>query len=472
MKVRTRLAIGFLVVVVMIAPATFVSLRTYRQIHEEFEALEGDIIPGAIAMAEMEHLATQGHHHLMEYMVHGKEENRELAQSCLEDLQKAGLEHLRRERHVGPQEQRDPGELLAKIRGVSSGIAAVIDLKRQGVPVDELSRKEDETVQPAEAALMKQVRAHRAAHMEELAEAEEAVHRAHIAGVRAVIVATVCAAIIALAATFLTSRSIVRPLRALQEGTCTVAGGDLDYRVGTARKDEIGELSRAFDRMTEGLSRTLVARSALEEANAALKSEVADRERAQAALRESEEGLRITLASIGDGVIATDTDRRVTGLNKVTEELTGWTAEEARGRALEEVFHIINEETREPAKDPVARVLAFGRIEGLANHTVLVARDGSERPIADSAAPIRNASGQIAGVVLVFRDITDRRRAERELQQRMDELEQFNRLAVDREERMIELKREVNEMARKAGAAPPYDLAFAESGKGVTDDEA
>jgi len=471
MRIRTRLAIGFLIVVAMILPAALLSLRTYRRIHQEFEGLRDDIIPGVLTMVEMEQAATQAHHRLMEYMVHGKEEDTELARSCLEGLKKAGLEHLEHDRHAGPEEQRAAEELLARTEGLSSAIAAIIDLKRQGVGADELSRKEDETVHPAGAALVQQIRAHKAVHMQELAEAEAAVHRAHVAGARIVALATACAALIALATALLTSRSIVRPLRSLQEGTRTVAGGDLDYRVGTARKDEVGELSRAFDRMTEGLSKTLVAKSALDEANAALKSEAAERERAQAALRESEQGLRTTLASIGDGVMATDTARRVTRLNKVAEELTGWSAEDARGRPLEEVFHIINEQTREPAKDPVARVLASGRIEGLANHTVLVARDGSERPIADSAAPICDASGRIAGVVLVFRDITGRRRAKRELQQRMDELEQFNRLAVGREERMIELKREVNEMARKAGAAPPYDLAFAESGKGGTDDE-
>jgi len=466
MKIKTRLAIGFLVVVAMIMPATFFSLRTYRQIHKEFNILKDDIIPGAMAVVKMERLTTQGHRHLMEHMVHGKQEDRELAQSCLEDLKKAAMEHSRHERHVGPQEQLAAEEIETKTKELGSAITAIIDLKRRGVPADELARKEDDTVHPAEAALMKQLRAHKAVHMEELAEAKEVVHRAHATGVQTVVLATVCAVIVALAAAFLTSRSIVRPLRGLQEGTRTVAKGNLDYRVGTARKDEIGELGRAFDRMTEGLSKTLIAKSVLEDANAALSSEIAEHKRAQAALRKSEEQLRITLTSIGDGVIATDTNRCVTRLNKVAEELTGWTAEEACGRPLEEVFNIINEQTRAPAHDPVARVIATGRIEGLANHTVLVARDGSERSIADSAAPIHDAAGQITGVVLVFRDVTEERRQQEQLRRRMDELGRFNRQAVGREERMIELKREVNEMARKAEAAPPYDLAFAESDKG------
>ena len=326
--------------------------------------------------------------------------------------------------------------------------------------------------------------------------------------------------------------------------------------------------------------------------------------RSNESLRKSEEHLRVTLASIGDAVIAVDTDRRVENLNGTAEQLTGWTLEEARGRPLAEVFQIINEETRKPVRNPVARVIVSGQIEGLANHTVLIARDGTERAIADSAAPIQDASGRTIGVVLVFRDITEerdrqkekeqllhdmgerikelnclyglskivekpgitpegilqemvqllppswqypliasghirfegqvfetdacpqgpwcqssdievngrkagsievcyrearpeadegpflkeeralidavaerlgriieRKQAKEESQRHLQELERFNRLTVGREQRMIELKREVNEMAHKGGLAPPYDLAFAESGKGGIGDE-
>jgi PAS domain S-box-containing protein len=127
----------------------------------------------------------------------------------------------------------------------------------------------------------------------------------------------------------------------------------------------------------------------------------------------TEEGLRATLASIGDGVIAADAEGRVVFLNPVAQALTGWTQEEARGRPLGRVFRIVNEHTRQEAEDPAARALREGAAVGLANPTLLIARDGTERPIDDSASPVRNARGQVGGVVLVFRDITDRRRAER-----------------------------------------------------------
>src|SRR5436190_2953307 len=124
-----------------------------------------------------------------------------------------------------------------------------------------------------------------------------------------------------------------------------------------------------------------------------------ERSRVEHALRESEESLATTLNSIGDAVIASDTEGRITRMNPVAVKLTGWTMEEARGKRLSEVFQIFNEETGEPVESPVDQVLREGVVVGLANHTVLVARDGIERAIADSGAPIRDAHGSLRGVV-------------------------------------------------------------------------
>ncbi|HMG23978.1 MAG TPA: PAS domain S-box protein, partial [Kofleriaceae bacterium] len=140
------------------------------------------------------------------------------------------------------------------------------------------------------------------------------------------------------------------------------------------------------------------------------------RRAAEEALRRSEESLAATLYSIGDGVIATDERGRVTRLNPVAEALTGWRQADAVGRQIESVFHIVNELTRAPAINPVGRVLSEGTVVGLANHTALITRDGVERPIADSGSPIRDGSGAVLGAVLVFRDVTEERRAEEEYQ--------------------------------------------------------
>jgi len=143
--------------------------------------------------------------------------------------------------------------------------------------------------------------------------------------------------------------------------------------------------------------------------------DLTSRRAAEEKLRESEESLAATLYSIGDGVLATDDHGRVTRINSAAEQLTGWAEREAIGRPLEEVFNIVNEQTRERCTNPVARVLADGAIVGLANHTVLISRDGTERPIADSGAPIRAADGATRGAVVVFRDVSKQRLAEDEL---------------------------------------------------------
>jgi len=128
-------------------------------------------------------------------------------------------------------------------------------------------------------------------------------------------------------------------------------------------------------------------------------------------LRESEETLHATLYSIGDAVISTDAEAQVASMNPVAESLTGWSEQEAAGQPLATVFRIVNEHTGNPVESPARQVLKEGRIVGLANHTLLLARDGRKIPIADSGAPIRNAAGEITGLVLVFRDQTDERKA-------------------------------------------------------------
>jgi PAS domain S-box-containing protein len=138
--------------------------------------------------------------------------------------------------------------------------------------------------------------------------------------------------------------------------------------------------------------------------------EAARRTRARA--QERHEVLRVTLGSIGDAVITTDTSGRVTYMNAVAESLTGWSQTDALGQPLDAVFKIVNEQTRKPVESPATKALRDGTVVGLANHTVLLTRDGRERAIDDSAAPITNETGDVSGCVLIFRDVSERRRME------------------------------------------------------------
>lgn len=148
----------------------------------------------------------------------------------------------------------------------------------------------------------------------------------------------------------------------------------------------------------------------------------------QRALTASEENLRITLRSIGDAVIATDAGGRVTRMNPVAEELTGWCEEEALGRPLSEVFQVADADTRELVEDPVERILERGDVIGNAHHSLLLSADGVERQIADRGAPIRNGEGEFVGVVLVFRDITEQLSLEEQLRQ-VQKMESIGQLA-------------------------------------------
>lgn len=211
-------------------------------------------------------------------------------------------------------------------------------------------------------------------------------------------------------------------LRHLTWQTGMIARGDFSQRV-----DFMGEFSESFNSMVQSLSeandRIKRYTEQLERVNADLTAEIEERKQAEEALRVSRKWLRVTLNSIGDAVLTTDTQGRITFLNPVAEALTGWETTEASGLPSSKVFNIINEKTGEAAEDIIGRVLREGRIALLANNTALICRDGRRVPIEDSAAPIKNSEGELLGVVLIFRDVAEKRLAREELKRARDELE-------------------------------------------------
>ena len=168
--------------------------------------------------------------------------------------------------------------------------------------------------------------------------------------------------------------------------TLVILAGVIGLVIGLFTRDRLQDVSAAFRRSLD------LQRSRAEE------------------LFQSEQHLRTTLASIGDGVVSCDADGKVELMNPIAQELTGWLESQARGRPIGEVFHIINETTRQPVENPVTKVQRLNRVVAIANHTVLIRKDGSELSIDDSGAPIRNKAGELTGVVMVFRDITMERR--------------------------------------------------------------
>lgn len=203
----------------------------------------------------------------------------------------------------------------------------------------------------------------------------------------------------------LTYRNTVKSISELQAGIAVIGSGNLDYSLKADKKDEIGEISKSFNQMIQSLKTVTASKADLEK-------EIEERKQVEQMLAKSEERWSTTLSSIGDSVIATDVSGAVTFMNAVAERLTGWTFSEALGKPLKEVFRIVNEETRLEVESPVSKVLEKGMIVGLANHSILIRKDGSTIPLDDSGAPIKDESGNVSGVVLVFHDISERKKAE------------------------------------------------------------
>ena len=198
---------------------------------------------------------------------------------------------------------------------------------------------------------------------------------------------------------WLVVRKVTYRLNRLSDAADSIAAGDLAISLPNySGRDEVARLTRDFNQMA-----------------LALKQHSVERDQAEAALYAEKERALVTLQSIGDAVITTDIEGRVEFLNPVAEALTGWSTGEARGLPLPQVFNIVNEFTRLPVESPVDKVLREGIIVGLANHTVLIARNGREYAIEDSAAPIRARDGRILGVVLVFHDVSEKRKLTHQL---------------------------------------------------------
>jgi PAS domain S-box-containing protein len=220
------------------------------------------------------------------------------------------------------------------------------------------------------------------------------------------------------------SQEVVRASLRLWAGTGQMIYGPAVF--GAQDGEPLRCEGAAVRSLTPGTSASMLVRAKRHEAAAArfvelnkkiedLSKEIHARRRSEELVRQQREWFHVTLSSIGDAVIATDIHGRVEFLNGAAELLTGWKLADAKGLPMSEIFFILNEYTRAKTENPVDRVLQEGCVVGLANHTVLVSKDGTERPIEDSAAPIRGSSGELIGVVLVFHDVSERKKSEAEL---------------------------------------------------------
>jgi PAS domain S-box-containing protein len=208
-----------------------------------------------------------------------------------------------------------------------------------------------------------------------------------------------------------------KPIVTLTHLSSQIADGHLNQPIDLRGKDEVATLARSFNHMRDSIKQQI----------ADLNHEIEERKQAERRLQRNEENLRITLHSIGDGVIATDTGGRIIRMNPVAEKLSGWAFSEACGQPLHDVLKLVDAVTREPIENPLENVFCSWKMEELPEKALLIARDGSEYQIANSGAPIRSDTGDMLGLVLVIRDVTREHALQESLKQsqKMDAIGQL-----------------------------------------------
>lgn len=450
MKVRTRLLIGFLVVFLLILPTCFLALRSYHLIHEEFNVLMDDIVPGAIIMAEMDRLSIEAYLNLTGYLFYGKEKNAKLILENLAALEEAGLGHVDHETHIGVEEGRIADELMVKIREYALAVKDIIDLDKRDISRDELLEKEEETIHLLLGALVEQVREHKAVHMEELAEAKRSIHKAHVMGFRIVLIGTVIALFVAFITAILTTRFILKPLRRLQEGVLAIRRGDMNYRIVCEGKNEFCQLGRVFNRMVEELSETLVSREILIEVNGELRAEVAQRKRIENELSENEHYLHTIWRTVSSCIVIIDAHTHdIVDANPAAAELIGLSEDEIIGKTCFKLICSV-EEDQCPVTDMGREV---NNVE-----SVIVASDGRKIPILKTVIPMNLTNGDY--LLDCFVDISDRKESEEQYRRAKEVAEKAGLELTHTNEQLERAIEKANYMAEEAEAGAQAKSEF------------
>jgi PAS domain S-box-containing protein len=403
MKVAAKLTIGFLFVVLLIWVTVYFAQNTYNRMHGDFEALEEDVVPEVVAISGMETLAHQIAYQTVVYINTGREEDKQAVILAAEQLEAAGREYLAYETSEGLGEQEKAEILVTGADAFASSAVRLISLKELELVSNEVLL--EEAVYPLFPPMMQLFEDNKAATMGKLAVAEAAASRAYTSGVYILLLAAGLVTVLAVAVALLISRSITRPLHALHRGTEIIGQGDLDYRVGTRVKDEIGQLSRAFDRMTDNLRNSTASIESLNK-------EITERERAEEQVHRQNEFLNTVLDSLSYPFYVLDA-------NDYTVKLSNQAAQ-AEGLPETTTCYSLIYKTDKPCGSK-GQICPLEEVKKTKKAVVVEHThhdgNGSTRSIEVHGYPIFDAEGNVVQMIEYSVDITERKKMEEELQE-------------------------------------------------------
>jgi PAS domain S-box-containing protein len=355
MKVRTKLLIGFSVFVVLLWVIALYAGSSFGNLYGQFKSVDEEIIPGTFSMVDLETTCNNIYHETMRYIIYDSADAKDAAMSGLSHLQEIQTGYVRQDK---PYISIKTDEVMeGRIVEFYFSIANLLEAKKRGYGYEDLMIMDRRFSFPALLSLQQIISERKAQYITQVASVETAFHSAYYSDVRSLFIIAGLFTLLAIGAALFLSRSILRPLGVLHKGTEMIAGGDLNYKVGTRASDEIGQLSRAFDQMTQSLSNSMTSIDNLNQ-------EINERKRAEAALRESEDkfskafrsspnAIAITTLKNGEYVEVNDSYCRATGysaqelIGRTAQDVNIWAGAEDRARMfniLEEKGGVYNEE--------------------------------------------------------------------------------------------------------------------------------
>ena len=407
LKIRKKLFIGFGLLIILMVVIVIVSVQSFSRLERDIDEIIKVDVPALVKLQQMKADILEGIEESFAYLLLNEPEEKEDFFEKMEDFEKLASE-FEVIAQIGAPSEEEESALFQKIVEQQSVLIAGArkmfeDFEKEGIINTQFVEKFEESTNKLKSVIDEFIAI-------ELAEADEAGADAkkNIQATRGIIIFVgLIVFVFALFFTYIISRLVSEPIRELSQISKAISGGDLTKRAKVTSKDEIGQLAHAFNDMTAQLQASY---ESLEE-----KVRTRTKELEEEKIKASHEKDKIAtiLYSIGDGVFVVDAEYRIVLFNKMAATLSGFSLEEVMGKRYDSILKFVLEKNEKVNDTFIKDAIDTGEVKEMANHTVLIKKDESKIPVADSAAPIKNKDGIIVGCVVVFRDITKEREIDR-----------------------------------------------------------